>query len=43
MQPVPPSAAHEAEVVRDVRRDRGEEEGGQPRHRHHTDTQPTAC
>ena len=39
---VPPPAPHEAEAVHDVRGDRGEEEGGLPRHRHHQDTQPAA-
>ena len=38
---LPSVAPHEAEAVRDVLGDRGEEEGGQPGHRHHPDTQPT--
>ena len=38
--PLPPAAPPEAEAVRDVLGDRGEEEDELSRHRHHQDTQP---
>ena len=40
MFPLPPAAPPEAEAVRDVLGDRGEEEDELSRHRHHQDTQP---
>ena len=40
MRALPSVAPHEAEAVRDVLGDRGEEEDELSRHRHHQDTQP---
>ena len=43
MFPLPPAAPPEAEAVRDVLGDRGEEKDVVSRHWHDTDTQPTTC